>query len=191
MKGLLKVALLLAFFISGTVRAEEKIAFIDAQETVKRYYRYELLQDQILQQKDDFEREKEELAKEIQTLKEEVEILRADARDEDLGEEVRANKRDLLEEKLVDLQAKELEALEFEKLRIDQINQQTVRMNRILYDEVRTAVNNYAKAHDYSAVIDSSTLSRNGFVAVLYMSPEVDITANIVQILNEGKVDNL
>ena len=124
---------------------------------------------------------------ELEELKTEIEELRADSRDENLPEESRANKRDLLEEKLVELQKKEQEMVDFEKIRMEQIEAQNQRMTKKIFDEIREAVNKFAKMKDYAAVIDRSSQSRIGTEVILYTATKLDITTDVVNILNAGR----
>lgn len=181
-------ALLFALvLVAGPICASGEIAFVDLQEVFKRFYKTKLAEDQIRQQADDIKMEREEIEEEVKVMTEEIEVLRADSRDTTLSDEVRANKRDQLEAKLVTLQKKESEAGEFEKLRREQIEQQNTRMTKKLFDEIHEVVIIHAKAEGYSAVIDRSAQSRIGTDNVLYVSPKVDITADVLVVLNEGR----
>lgn len=181
-------ALLLGAFLTTTsVRAEGEIAFIDLQEVFKQFYKTQLAQDQIRQQADDITRERDEIEEEVKEMRAEIEALRADSRDEELSEDVRQNKRDQLEEKLVGLQKKEQDMVEFEKLRREQMSQQNTRMTKKIFDEIHSSVITYSKAQGYTAVIDRSAQSRIGTDTVLYVTPKVDITADVLAVLNEGR----
>jgi len=187
MKRLLSAVLFAIFLIAGSVHAADEIAFVDLQEVFKRFYKTQLAQDQMRQQADDIKMEREEIEEEVKVLKEEIEVLRTDSRDETLSEEVRQIKRDELEEKLVDLQKKEQDMTDFEKLRMQQMEQQNTRMTKKLFDEIHEVIIAQAKAMGYAAVVDRSAQSRIGTDAVLYASPEYDITADVLAILNEGR----
>ena len=189
MKKFLPTLLIAAILAAGTARAAEDIAFIDLQEVFKQFYKTQMAKDQIRQQADDIKLEREEMEEEVQAMKEEVEVLRADSRDETLSEEVRENKRDQLEEKLVELQRKEQEAVDFEKLRMQQMEQQNTRMTKKLFDEIHESVINYAKSKGFDAVVDRSAQSRVGTDTILYVSTKVDITADVLAALNEGRED--
>ena len=179
--------LLAACLMAGGVRAEDRIAFVDIQELFKSFYKTQLAQDQIRQQADDIKMERDELEEGITVIKEEVEVLRADSRDETLSTEVRQGKREQLEEKLVNLMTKEREMAEFEKLRKEQLEKQNARMTRTLFDEIHEAVILYGKAQGYASVIDRSGQSRRGTEVVLYTDPDVDITADVLAVLNEDR----
>ena len=176
-----------AFMVVGVVQAEDRIVFVDVQEVFKGFYKTQLAQDQIRQQADDIKLEREEMEEEVLALKEEVEVLRTDARDEMLSAEVRASKRDLLEEKLVNVMAKEREMAEFDKLRREQLEKQNMRMTRTLFDEIHEAVILYAKAQGFTSVIDRSAKSKMGIQIVLFSKVDVDITADLLAVLNEDR----
>ena len=187
MKKIISAVIITAFLLLGTARAADEIAFVDLQEVFKQFYKTQLAQDQIRQQADDIKMERDEIEEEVKIMKEGIEVLRADSRDKTLGEEVRENKRDQLEEDLVDLQKKEQDMIDFEKLRMQQMEQQNTRMTKKLFDEIHEVVIQHAKAKGYAAVIDRSSKSRIGTDSVLYTSPKVDITAEVLANLNEGR----
>lgn len=187
MKKTFTALIVIAFMLLGTARAAEDIAFIDMAEVFKQFYKTQLAQDQIRQQADDIKMEREEIEDEVKVMKEEIEVLRTDSRDETLSEDVRDNKRDQLEEKLVELQKKEQDMIDFEKLRRQQMEQQNTRMTKKLFDEIHEVIVQYAKAQGFDAVIDRSAQSRIGTDLVLYTSPKVDVTADVLAVLNEGR----
>ncbi len=187
MKRLFTTLILTAVLLSGTARGADEIAFIDLQEVFKQFYKTQLAQDQIRQQADDIKMEREEIGEEVKVMQDEIEVLRTDSRDETLSAEVRENKRNLLEEKLVALQTKEQDLADFEKLRMKQMEQQNTRMTKKLFDEIHETVIKYGKMEGFITIIDRSAQSRLGTDFILYTSPKVDITADVLAILNEGR----
>ena len=145
MKRFLPTLFVTVCLVAGGAHAAQDMVYIDIQEVFKRFYKTQLAQDQIRQQADDIKLEREEMEAEIKDMKEEVAVLRTDSRDKTLGDEVRENKRNQLEEKLVGLQNNEQEMIDFEKLRMQQLEQQNTRMSRKLFDEIQEAVNDYAR----------------------------------------------
>jgi Skp family chaperone for outer membrane proteins len=186
MKKLFPALLIATCFFALGAQAANEIVFVDLQEVFKRFYKTQLAQDQIRQQASDITMERDTMAAEIKNMKDEVELLRIDSRDKTLSEEVRDAKRSLLEEKLVKLQKRDQEMLDYEKLRNQQLEQQNTRMSRQLFDEIHAAVNKYAIQKGYAAVIDRSAQSRAGTQVILYTSGKNDITAEIILLLNEG-----
>lgn len=179
--------LLTAVLLAGGTFAAGEIVFVDIQEVFKNFYKTKLAQDQIRQQADDIKFEREEMEAELKGMKEEVEVLRVDSRDATLSEDLRENKRNQLEEKLVELQKNEQEMIDFEKLRMQQLEQQNTRMSRKLFDEIHEQVILYSKEKGFNGVIDRSAQSRAGMKMVLFASPKQDITADILMALNEGR----
>lgn len=187
MRRFLGLVVLGVVCFAGQAMAQDQVVFVDAQELFKQYYKYDVMQDQVQQQRGDYEMELAELNQELLDLQGEIEGLRADARDASLTDEQRQAKRNLLEEKLVNLQEKRIELDEFKQLRESQIQQQASRMSQAIYGDIRSAVVEYARVNSCGAVIDSSTVGRNGFNSVLYVSPKIDITAEVLEVLNEGR----
>jgi len=186
MKKHFPALLLSAVLFTAGAQAAGDVVFVDVQEVFKGFYKTQLAQDQIRQQADDIKFEHEAMGAEVKVLKEEVEILRTDARDETLSEDTRESKRNQLEEKLVELQKDEQEMIDFEKLRMQQLEQQNTRMSRKLFDEIRETVVLYSKEKGFTGVIDRSAQSRAGMQVVLFVNPKKDITADVLMILNEG-----
>lgn len=191
MKRLGSVLLVFLFLALGTAQAANEIAYIDIQEVFKRFYKTRLANDQIRQHQQDITLEREIMEDEIKVIKDDIEQLRSDSRDASLSDLARESKRNMLEEKLVDLQKKESEMFEFEQLRKEQIQQQNKRMSTKLIDEIQEAVRVYAKEKDYAGVIDRSALGAKGLLVVLYASPKLDITAEVLAVLNEGREELL
>jgi outer membrane protein len=187
MKKILTALFLTTILMLGVAEAADDIVFVDQNEVFKQFYKTQLAKDQFRQQADDIKLEREEIEAEVEVMKEEIEVLRADSRDTTLSDEVRENKRDQLEEKLVELQKKERDMIDFEKLRQQQMQQQNSRMTQKLFDEIHDVVIQYAKAQGYSAVLDRSAQSRSGTETVLFISPKLDITAEVLAVLNEGR----
>jgi Skp family chaperone for outer membrane proteins len=186
MKKHFPTLLLTALLFAAGAYAAGDIVFVDAQEAFKRFYKTQLAQDQIRQQADDIKLEREAMEVELKELKEEVEALRSDSRDETLSEAIRRGKRDQLEEKLVELQKNEQEMIEYEKLRIEQLEQQNTRMTKKLFDEIHEAIILYSKEKGFAGVIDRSAQSRAGMQVLLFADPKKDITVEVLTLLNEG-----
>lgn len=186
MKFLTSLFLILALS-AGTTHAVGEAAFVDLQEVFKRFYKTQLAQDQMRQQADDIKLERDGIQEEVKEMREEIETLRTDSRDVALSDDVRANKRDQLEVKLVELQKKEQDAVDFEMLRKKQMEQQNARMTKKIFDEIHEVIIKHAKAKGYASVMDRSSKSRIGTDVILYANSKFDITADVLSVLNEGR----
>ena len=187
MKKLFPILLVATTLLAGAAQAANDIVFVDLSEIFKRFYKTQLAQDQIRQQAADIKIERDTMEDDIKGMREEIEELRADARDDTLSDDVRQSKRDQLEEKLVELQKRDQEILDYVKLREGQMEQQNARMSKKIIDEIQEAVNAYAKEKGCIAVIDRSAQSaRTGTQVVLFVDAKHDITAELLVVLNEG-----
>ncbi len=183
--------ILLTVLLCAFAHAENEIVFVNLKEVFKLFYKTQMVQDQIRQQADDAKFEREIMQKDVEAMRAEIEVIRADSRDEMLSADVRQSKRNLLEEKLVAMQKAEQDIFDFEKLRKEQLGEQNTRMTRKLFDEIQGAVVKYGKMKSYAAILDRSGQSRVGTDLNLYTSAGNDVTAEILQILNEGHEDML
>jgi Skp family chaperone for outer membrane proteins len=162
-----------------------EFAFVDMQEVFKRFYKTLLAQDQLRQQDADIKLETDTMAQQIKKKREEVELLRVDSRNKKLSKEIRENKIQQMETKLVELQKLNQEMSNYQKLRTEQLNQQKQRMIRKLFDEITAKINEYAKEQGYTAVIDSSAKGATGTLLVLYVDNKNNITDEVLARLNE------
>ena len=187
MKKFTYILLLVITCFGSTVwaKSEGELAFVDMQEVIKRFYKTLLAQDQLRQQDADIKLESDTMAQEIKKIREEVEVLRVDSRNKTLSKEVRDNKIEQMETKLVELQKLTQEMSSYQKLRRDQLNQQKGRMIRKLIDEITAKINEYAKEQGYMAVIDCSSKGNAGTLLVLYVNNKNNITDAVLSLLNE------
>ena len=186
MKKLFSTLLLSAVLMAGQTLAADEIVFFDAQEAFSHFYKAQLAQSELEERAADVAYECKSMKEDISTIHEKIGVLRNDARDETLSEEVRQSNRDLLEEKLIEMQKLDQEIREYEKLRKEQLEKQKVRMSRELLDEITEVVTAYAKKQGYAAVIERSSQGRNGTQPVYFVANKFDITAELVEILNKG-----
>ena len=172
--------------ISHVGWSESQIVFVDMQDLFTRFYKTQLAQDQIRQQADEMKLEQGIMKDNIEEIRSNVEQLRADSRDTMLSEEVRSNKRVLMEEQLIEMQRLEQEMNEYEKLRTQQIDEQNTRMTKKLFDEIQNQIITYSKAQGFDAVVDRAAQSRIGINVIAHVNPNVDITEAVLKNLNEG-----
>ena len=59
-------------------------------------------------------------------------------------------------------------------------------MRKELVDEIRRAIARYAHKHGYNLVLDYSGRTLNNLPAVIYFTPDSDITDTILELINKG-----
>ncbi|MFL2859341.1 MAG: OmpH family outer membrane protein [Pontiellaceae bacterium] len=178
--------LILTTFLLLPTYADQKIAFVDLKELFESFYKTELAQDQINQQISEVTFERDLRMEDIKIIQEEIEKLRLESRDNLLTEEAKKNKRLQLEDRLIEMQEAQIEMKEYESLRKKQIEEQNIRMQKGLINEIQSVIINYAEEKSFDCIIDSSAGSSMGTDLVLFIDEHSDVTAEVLQILNKG-----
>jgi len=190
---------IVALSLAGTALAQQpdlfntsrgRIVFISLDRVFEGFYKTQLAKSKVEVQKKDIDVEKQLMVDEMNVIDEDVNVLKKEARDVTLSEEIRDSKRLLYEERLLELRDKQKEIEEFIALRQQQLQLQVSRMSQKVMDEIKKTVVDYAKSGGLMAVIDNS--DRRATVGVfLYTHPEVDITEDILNVLNSKRPDVL
>lgn len=166
---------------------DEGIVLVDMDALFTKYYKTELADEQLKEQAEEFNTERREMVENYETLQEEFNTVRDEAQNTALSEDVRNEKRTEAEDKLVELRELERKIKRFEQTRQKQLEDQQRRMRKRIVTEIREEIEDYARSHNYSAILDSSGQSLNGVEFVLYSDGRMDITQELLEILNKGK----
>jgi outer membrane protein len=185
--GALVAAVLAVLLSAGAVRAaEDRIVFINLDRVFNEFYKTKLADAQLKEQADEFSEERGKLMKDYQEIQDAFKSAKEATQNTALNEEALNKKRDEAEDKLVQLQEYEGKIRRFDESRKKQLDDQSRRMRKRIVDEIRVAVQDYARAQGYLAVVDSSGQSLNGVESVLYVDGRADITDDILGTLNKG-----
>jgi Skp family chaperone for outer membrane proteins len=169
---------------------EPKIAVVDGSRVLKAYYKTELADTHIQQQLEDFSAERDKLLADHRKLKQEFESLRAEAQNKALTEEARDRKSEQAEDKLTEVIEYENTIREKAASRKKQIEGEGRKIHSELAKAVKSAVQACAAKGGYGLVLESGGLLANGLEPVLYASPAMDITDQVIQLLNAGKPES-
>jgi outer membrane protein len=187
LKTTVTVLLVLAA-LGRSARGEvSRIAFVDLDKTFSEYYKTKVADAQLKEQAEGFKGERKSLVEAFQKLQEQFDALREEAQNKALNDDVRSEKRNAAEEKLVEIREQESKIRRFDESRQKQLDEQSRRMRNRLVDEIKEVVKNYASAQKLLAVVDASGNSLNGVSLVVYTDPQNDITQTIIDLLNKGK----
>ena len=182
------VLAVLGLCAAGPARAlDEKIAFIDLDKVFNEYYKTKLADKQLKEQAKDFNEEREGLLAEYEDLQGVFNTAREDAQNTALSEEVRNSKRNEAEEKLIELREFENKIRNFDTSRKKQLEDQSRRMRKRIVEEIRQNIQTFARNQGYDAVLDSSGESFNGVPMIVYHDEKLDITAEMIDLINKGK----
>ncbi|RKX32700.1 MAG: hypothetical protein DRP22_01825 [Verrucomicrobia bacterium] len=180
------VGMLMVGIVSAAQAAGLSLAFVDMDRVFSEYYRTKLADAQLKEQADKFTEERDRLVQKLKDLREEFNRARTAAQDTSLSAEARKAKQDEAEKLLVQIREEESNLREFEQTRQKQLTDQGRRMRNRIVDQIREAVEEYARTQGFSAVLDYSGDSMNGVPVVLYVDRSVDITDEVIEILNKG-----
>jgi outer membrane protein len=167
--------------------AELRVAVVNGSRLLQDYYKTELADAHIQQQLDDFAAERDKLLAEHKKLKQEFEGLKAETQNKALTEEAREKKREQAEDKLTEVIEYENTIRDKAATRKKQIEGEGRKVHAELAKAVKDAVKACAAKGGYTLVIESGGLLANGLEPVLYAEPKMDITAEVLKILNADK----
>jgi Skp family chaperone for outer membrane proteins len=170
-----------------TAAAELRVAVVNGSRVLKEYYRTELADAHIQQQLDDFAAERDKLLAEHKKLKQEFEGLKAETLNKALTEEAREKKREQAEDKLAEVIEYENTIRDKAATRKKQIESEGRKIQAELARAVKDAVKACAVKGGYTLVLEGGGLLANGLEPVLYSEPKMDITGDVLKLLNADK----
>ncbi|HNR94491.1 MAG TPA: OmpH family outer membrane protein [Kiritimatiellia bacterium] len=168
------------------LRAADQMVFVNLNRVFEEYHKTEMANKQLKAQADEFSAERSGKIKEFEELQAAFDAARDDSQNPALSAEARDAKRDEAEEKLIEIRRKEKEIRKYEETRKKQLMDTERRVRNRIVGEIRDAIKAYAIEQAYSAVIDSSGQSLNAVESIVYHDPRLEITDQILEILNKG-----
>lgn len=187
MKKYLIAALAAAVVMAApALRAADQMVFVNLNRVFEEYHKTEMANKQLKAQADEFSAERSGKIKEFEELQAAFDAARDDSQNPALSADVRDSKRDEAEEKLIEIRRKEKEIRKYEETRKKQLMDTERRVRNRIVGEIRDALKAYAIEQGYTAVIDSSGQSLNAVESIVYHDPRLEITDQILEILNKG-----
>ncbi|MBU0676777.1 MAG: OmpH family outer membrane protein [Verrucomicrobia bacterium] len=172
---------------AATALAEEKIVFVDLDRAFNEFFKTKLADEQLREQADEYNEERDTMADKKAKLEEEFMSLREESQNTALSEDVRDQKRNDAEERLMEIRDYESKLRRFDDSRKRQLEVQGRRMRKRLLEEIKSTIQDYARKKGYDAVIDLSARTWMDVEVVLFNDEKVDITTQVLDILNAGK----
>jgi Skp family chaperone for outer membrane proteins len=181
--SLLALTLLASFSASA---GDFKCAVVDMERLFKEYYKTKISTAKLEKQAAMYKDYADKLAESQLKLQEEFKALRDASLNLAYSETERESKRLAAQDKYRQLKAKELELQQYNREKHDQLRKQEEKMRKDLVDEIRRAIARYAYQKGYSLVLDYSGRTLNNLPAVIYFTPDSDITDTILELINKG-----
>ncbi len=188
MRKYLTISLILIGLGAGAAGAAElKVAVVDTTRILKEYYKTELAEQHIQQQIGDFTAERDKLMAQHRKMKQEFEALRSESQNKALTEAAREKKKEQAEEKLAEVIDFEKSIQEKAASRKKDLEGEGRKIQGELGKSIREAIRVSSEKGGYTLVLADGGLLGNGLESVLYADPKMDITAEVLKILNADK----
>jgi outer membrane protein len=172
---------------TGARAADTRIVFVNMDRIFNEFYKTKLADAQLKEQAAQVMEERKKLQTDFEKLQADFNKLRDDAQNTALTEEVRAQRRTSAEEKMIEVRDYEQKVRRFDETRRKQMEDQSRRMRKRIVDEIRDTIQTYARNQMFSAVLDVSGQTLNGIETVIYTEPRIEITGEIIDVLNRGR----
>lgn len=183
------VGLAMVLLAGGSPAAEMKVAVVDTARLLKEYYKTDLAERHMQQQLDDFKVEGDKLLAQHKKMKQEFESLRSESENKALTEAARDKKKEQAEEKLTEVIALENEIREKAATRKKELEGETRKIQAELARAIKDAIRTVSAKDGLTLVLSQGGLLANGLDSVLYADPKLDITAEVLKLLNADKAD--
>jgi Skp family chaperone for outer membrane proteins len=169
---------------------DQRIVFVDMNILFEKYHKTERADAQLQEQAETLNVEYEQMLEDLEALRESFNKLRDEAQDMALSKETRERKKANAEDKLLEISQEEQRLQRFRETRSKQLNNQQRRMRDQIVREIREIMETYAKQQGYSAILDLSGESMNGVEIILYSDGSQDITDEVLEELNKGRLED-
>ena len=178
----------LAGLMSSVAMAGDlKVAVVDTGRILMDNYKTELAERHMQQQYDDFAAERDKLLAEHKKVKQAFETLREESQNKMLTEDAREKKKEQAEEKLSAVIDLENSIRDKAASRKKEIEGEGRKIQNELAKSIKAAVTQCSEKGGYTLVLADGGLLANGLESVLYSDPKMDITADVLKILNADK----
>ena len=184
---------LLLMAVPATAQDKLNIATVNIQKLVKQYYRTSQVEKQMSEEQESVKQANNERLARIRTLEDQLETLGKRLEDPTTSDK---KKQELFKERQVKLQegvALERERVEFLKRRNQALKEKFGQNMQSIITDIRKLVEEQSKIGNYDYVFDKSGASIQQVPFLLYSKDAVDITEDLVKLLNkdapEGSVE--
>ncbi|MDD5728321.1 MAG: OmpH family outer membrane protein [Victivallales bacterium] len=190
-KKILPAAMAVAVFtvIAGdpAPAAAPKLALIDMDMVFHEYYKTKET-DAVLRQKQGiYQAWAKKLGESKLKLEEEFKILRDASQNIAYSSAEREKKRLAAQNKYQELKKKEAELEQYVEQKSREYKELLQKMYKKILEEIYTEIKRYAVLKGYTMVMDKSGKSLNTVPVIIYNSPQLDITQDILKRLNRGQ----
>jgi Skp family chaperone for outer membrane proteins len=168
-----------------------RIVTVDLDRTFKEYYKTPIASAKLKDQADQFNKEHDEMLAQYRKQVDELNKLREEQDKTEYTPEVRDQKKKAFQDKLVETQKSQRDIEEFRNSHRQILDQQQQRMRTGIIKEITDVITKEARDAGYAFVFDKSGNTLNGVPGLVYSQDSIEITDDIIKILNKNKPADL
>jgi len=175
-----------AFAFVPTASAQIKVGTLDMNSIFTQYSRTKDAETKLNEAR---AAAKKELDGRLETLKaamDEINKANADLEKPELSKEAKDKATKSRDEKVAEARNLDREIAEFRGTRERQLQEQFVRMRKDIIDDIMKVVNDKVKNAGYDIVLDKSGMSMGQVPVLIYSSPTMDFSKDIIEALNKN-----
>ena len=170
----------------GAQAQDSRNVFVNLDKVFNEYYKTKLADAQIKKLEEEYNERMRDKVTELRAMNDQFVAAREMAQDTAVSEDMRNRKRGEAEELLIELRERETTIKEMEQTGRKELESELRRRRTRIIEEIKAEIQRYARAQGYQSVIDSSGKSLNFVELIIYADQRVDITADIIALLNKG-----
>jgi len=164
-----------------------RIVTVDLNKVFNDYYKTPIAQAKLKETVDSYTKEQDEMMASYKKGIDELNTLREEQEKSEYTAEVREQKRKAVAEKLAETQKLQRDIEEYRASHQKILQEQTQRMRQTILKEINDVITKEAQDQGYQLVLDKSGNTLNGVPAVIYSQDSMEITVDILKILNKNQ----
>jgi len=164
-----------------------RIVTVDLNKVFNDYYKTPIAQAKLKETVDSYTKEQDDMMANYKKAIDELNTLREEQEKSEYTAEVREQKRKAVAEKLAETQKLQRDIEEYRASHQKILQEQTQRMRQTILKEINDVISKEAQDQGYQLVLDKSGNTLNGVPAVVYSQDSMEITSDIIKILNKNQ----
>ncbi len=183
MKNGIALVLMLVCFVSFAEETQTKIAVVDMQTLIAKYWKFPLAQKRIKTTQESLQSQLDKMNKEVQELVKKGRELGLELESPALKEQDKETQKKAFDDLKLKLQQKQQAMVQTERRFQAELEQTRNKEHQQILNEVSAIVDAYAKQQNLDLVLEKVSVTSNTRI-VAYVKPELDITEPVLKLLN-------
>lgn len=164
-----------------------RMVTIDLNKVFNEYYKTPTASSKLKDTAEQYNKEHDEMVAQYRKQVDELNKLREEQDKTEFTQEMRDQKKKAFQEKLAETQKTQRDIEEFRNSHRQILDQQQQRMRQGIIKEITDVVTKESRDAGYSFVFDKSGNSLNQIPVLVYSQDAIEITDDIIKILNKNK----